>query len=174
MGASNAHRSPNFCSGTFLSVINQVVPFFPLYIVLHMLSYFATSSSRHFQQACPQLRVNELDAWQSKRSALPHTALASRHSHRQWEMLSICPHAVHLGSTLGPLPHVPTGKALCAISHKHIIILRSYLSCHTIFQNLSSLISLMPSCIQNFLAATLSCFCSRRICLPIFVLYLKN
>ena len=26
--------------------------------------------------------------------------------------LSICTHAVHLGSTLGPLPHVPTGKAI--------------------------------------------------------------
>ena len=135
-------------------MISRTVPFSPRYLALHVLSYFATSSSRQFHQTCPQLMVNELEAWQSKRSALPHTTTASRHSHRQWEMLSICPHVVHL--RLGPLPHVPTDKALCPISHKYIIILRSYLSCHIIVQNLFSLISLMPFCIQKFFAAILS------------------
>ena len=143
MGASNIHISPIFCFwalivGALLSVINQIVPFSPLYIALHVLSNFSTSSSRQFQQACSHLRVNELEAWHCNRNALPHTIIASRHSHRQWEMLYSCSHALHLGSTLGPLAHVPIGKALiCKISHKHNVILQLPFSCHIIFQNWS-------------------------------------
>ena len=106
MGASNIHRSTIFCFwalllGALLPTITWIVPFSPLYIVVHVLSKFSTSSSRQFQQACPQLRVNELEPWQSNRNALLHTIVASWHSQRQWEMLSSCPHALHLGSTLG-------------------------------------------------------------------------
>ena len=59
MGASNIHRSPIFCLwallvGALLPTSNQIVPFSPLYIVVHVLSNFSTSSSRQFQQACPQ------------------------------------------------------------------------------------------------------------------------
>ena len=59
MGASNIHRSPIFyllalLVGALLPTINQIVPFSPLYIVVHVLSNFSTSSSRQFQQACPQ------------------------------------------------------------------------------------------------------------------------
>ena len=72
MGASSVHRSPSFCFcvitvGTMLSVINRTISFYPLYLALHVLSYFATSSLKQFQQACPQLRVNELEAWQRRR-----------------------------------------------------------------------------------------------------------
>ena len=56
MGASNIHRSPNFCfftitAGTLLSMISRIVAFSPLYTALHVLSYFSISSSRLFQQA---------------------------------------------------------------------------------------------------------------------------
>ena len=48
MGASNIHRSPIFCFwalivGALLSVINRIVPFSPMYIVLHVLSHFSPS-----------------------------------------------------------------------------------------------------------------------------------
>ena len=56
MGVSSIHTSPifYFCAisiGTQLLVINKIVPFSPLYIALHVLSYFSISSSRLFQQA---------------------------------------------------------------------------------------------------------------------------
>ena len=60
MGASNVHRLPIFyfwalLVGALLPAINRsIVPFSPLYIVVHVLSNFSTSSSRQFQQACPQ------------------------------------------------------------------------------------------------------------------------
>ena len=58
MGASNIHKSQNLCfyaitTGTLLLVISRKVPVSLEYIVLHVLSYFATSSSRQFQQGCP-------------------------------------------------------------------------------------------------------------------------
>ena len=82
MVASGIHRSPIFCfcvipTCTMLSVISRIVPFSPMYAILHVLSYFSTSSSRQFQQACPHLRVNELEAWHSNRNALPHIVVAS-------------------------------------------------------------------------------------------------
>ena len=138
----NIHRSRIFwfcaiTTGTLISVISWIVPFYPLYITLHVLSYFSTSSSRQFQQACSHLRVNELE--HGIAIVMPRDIPIDNGE---------CFLAVHMyyiwGSTLWPLPHVPTGKALWAISHKHIIILRSPLPCHN-FKNLSNRLSLMPS-----------------------------
>jgi hypothetical protein len=76
MGAGNIHRSPIFyfwplLVGALLPGINQKAPLSPLYIVVHVLSNFSMSSSRQFQQTwTPQLRVNELEAWQRNRNSL--------------------------------------------------------------------------------------------------------
>ena len=124
MGASNIRRSPKkktaITAGTLLSVINRssILPYVHCFacaiIFLHIILKTIPTSMSPFEGKW-------VKAWHNKRNAPPHIAAASRHSHRQWEMPSSCPHALHLGSTSGLLPHVPINPSKSLISGFHTI-----------------------------------------------------